>query len=201
VFALRGSFGPAADQIVVANTKGFTGHAMGAGIEDVVAIKALETGIVPPVANFKEVDPELGLLNLSKGGAYPGRVRPAPRRRLRLADRHDLYRHVPTPDGHRPAADQLGYTTRVADPAVFQAWVTRMSGYASADLEVVNRTLRVKDPGPGAADGPADATGPPRPFAAAAQGALAPTAAAARGPGPPNPSQRRRHHRQRPCPP
>jgi hypothetical protein len=44
---------------------------MATGIEDVLAVKALETGLVPPVANFKEVDPELGLLNLSKGGKYP----------------------------------------------------------------------------------------------------------------------------------
>ena len=50
--ALRSTFGPQADSIVIANTKGFTGHAMGAGIEDVVAIKALETGIVPPVPNY-----------------------------------------------------------------------------------------------------------------------------------------------------
>src|SRR5208337_5297162 len=69
--ALRHVFGEDADRIVIANTKGFTGHAMGAGIEDVVAVKALETGCVPPVANFKEVDPELGQLNLSKGAAYP----------------------------------------------------------------------------------------------------------------------------------
>ena len=34
----------AADQIVIANTKGFTGHAMATGIEDVLAVKALETG-------------------------------------------------------------------------------------------------------------------------------------------------------------
>ncbi|MCO5308806.1 MAG: acyltransferase domain-containing protein [Austwickia sp.] len=39
--ALRDAFGAAADQIVITNTKGFTGHAMGAGIEDVLAIKAL----------------------------------------------------------------------------------------------------------------------------------------------------------------
>ena len=71
IHALRGVFGDAADRIVIANTKGFTGHAMGTGIEDVVAVKALETGCVPPVANFKEVDPELGVLNLSRGGAYP----------------------------------------------------------------------------------------------------------------------------------
>ena len=36
-----------------------------------VAVKALETGIVPPVPNFREPDPELGRLNLSRGGAYP----------------------------------------------------------------------------------------------------------------------------------
>ena len=71
IHALRGVFGDVADRIVIANTKGFTGHAMGTGIEDVVAVKALETGCVPPVANFKEVDPELGQLNLSKGGGYP----------------------------------------------------------------------------------------------------------------------------------
>ena len=71
VNALRHVFGDAAGQIVIANTKGFTGHAMATGIEDVLAVKALETGLVPPVPNFKEVDPELGLLNLSKGGAYP----------------------------------------------------------------------------------------------------------------------------------
>ena len=65
------SSAPAADSIVIANTKGFTGHAMGAGIEEVVAVKSLETGIVPPVPNFREIDPELGPLNLSKGGAYP----------------------------------------------------------------------------------------------------------------------------------
>ena len=39
----------------------------------IVAIKALETGIVPPVPNYKEPDPELGELNLSRGGAYPVR--------------------------------------------------------------------------------------------------------------------------------
>lgn len=69
--ALRHVFGKDADQIVIANTKGFTGHAMATGIEDVVAVKALETGCVPPVVNFKEIDPELGTLNLSKGGIYP----------------------------------------------------------------------------------------------------------------------------------
>ena len=71
VIALRNTFGEAANDIVVANTKGFTGHPMGVGVEDVIAVKILEYGIVPPVPNFKEVDPDLGVLNLSRGGRYP----------------------------------------------------------------------------------------------------------------------------------
>ena len=69
VASLRSVFGPPASQIVMANTKGLTGHPMGAGIEDVVAVKSLETGLVPPIANFKEADPELGELNLSAAAA------------------------------------------------------------------------------------------------------------------------------------
>jgi len=71
IHALRQVFGEDADRIVIANTKGFTGHPMGVGLEDVLAVKALETGIVPPVPNFKDADPELGSLNLSKGGEHP----------------------------------------------------------------------------------------------------------------------------------
>ena len=90
-------FRDAADKIVVANTKGATGHPMAVGIEDVVGVKILETGIVPPVPNFKEVDPELGTLNLSKGGLLPGAVRAAAGGRLRFADLHD-----PDPLGAHP---------------------------------------------------------------------------------------------------
>jgi len=71
VMALRHTFGESANNIIVANTKGFTGHPMGVGVEDVIAVKILEYGIVPPVPNFREVDPDLGPLNLSRGGRYP----------------------------------------------------------------------------------------------------------------------------------
>ena len=89
IHALRHVFGDVADRIVIANTKGFTGHAMGTGIEDVVAVKALETGCVPPVANFKEVDPELGHVEPVERRRLSRRVRVTPGRRLRLADQHD----------------------------------------------------------------------------------------------------------------
>ena len=147
VYALRRVFGDRADDIVVANTKGFTGHPMGVGIEDVVAVKVLETGIVPPVANFKEIDPELGALNLSKGGAYPVEYA------LRLGAGFgsqismSLERLVKSPSGDRPRPENLGFATRVADESVWSRWLAAVSGYDQPDLEVVQRTLRVKDQG------------------------------------------------------
>ena len=70
VKALRDTFGASADELVIANTKGFTGHPMGVGIEDAAMFYGLLTGKIPPIANHKEVDPELGNLKLSKGGVY-----------------------------------------------------------------------------------------------------------------------------------
>jgi acyl transferase domain-containing protein/NAD(P)-dependent dehydrogenase (short-subunit alcohol dehydrogenase family)/acyl carrier protein len=147
IYALRRVFGDAADQIVIANTKGLTGHAMATGIEEVLAVKALETGVVPPVANFKEIDPELGALNLSKGGTYPIEYA------LRLGAGFgsqismSLLRWVPAKDGTRRSANDLGYAYRIADKPAWDAWLATVAGRPAADLEVVNRTLRVRDQG------------------------------------------------------
>ncbi len=145
IHALRQVFGEVADQVVIANTKGFTGHAMATGIEDVVAVKALETSCVPPVANFKEVDPELGQLNLSKGGIYP--IEYALRLGAGFGSQISmtLMRWVPSRDGVRPNANALGYAYRIADENVWSEWLTRIAGHPAPDLEVVQRTLRVRD--------------------------------------------------------
>ena len=145
IHALRGVFGDVADRIVIANTKGFTGHAMGTGIEDVVAVKALETGCVPPVANFKEVDPELGQLNLSKGGSYP--VEYAIHLGAGFGSQISmmLLHWVKTKDGVRRAPNALGYAYRIADETAWSAWLNGIAGHPTADLETVHRTLRVRD--------------------------------------------------------
>ncbi|MFZ3214290.1 MAG: SDR family NAD(P)-dependent oxidoreductase [Terriglobales bacterium] len=145
--ALRRVFGSAADQIVIANTKGYTGHAMATGIEDVLAVKSLETGLVPPLPNFKEVDPELGALNLSKGGKYP--VEYALRLGAGFGSQISmtLLRWVATKDGVRPGPNALGYSYRIADVATWQSWLNRIAQYPTADLEVIHRTLRVRDQG------------------------------------------------------
>ncbi len=131
VVALRQTFGEAAKEIVVANTKGFTGHPMGVGIEDVIALKILEYGIVPPVPNYKEVDPDLGELNLSRGGRYPVQYA------LHLAAGFGsqisltLTRRIP------------GVLDRVENKPRYQRWLDDVSGYDYAELEVEKRNLRI----------------------------------------------------------
>ena len=145
--ALRRVFGPDADAVVITNTKGFTGHAMGAGVEDVVAIKSLETGLVPPVPNYKEPDPELGQLNLSVGGSYPVRYA------LRLGAGFGsqiamtLMRWTPMPDGRHRLPDELGYEYRIVDQPARRRWLTTVAGTADAELEVVQHRLRLVDTG------------------------------------------------------
>jgi 3-oxoacyl-[acyl-carrier-protein] synthase II len=59
--AIRKVFGDWADRgLVVSSTKSMTGHMLGAagGAEAVFALKALETGVVPPTVNVDEQDPE-----------------------------------------------------------------------------------------------------------------------------------------------
>ena len=145
IHALRKIFGDMADRIVIANTKGFTGHAMGTGIEDVVAVKALETGLVPPVANFKEVDPELGVLNLSRGGSYP--VEYALHLGAGFGSQISmiLLRWVKTADGTRRSPDALGYSYRIADTPAWNSWLTTIAGHPDSKLEVLHRTLRIHD--------------------------------------------------------
>jgi acyl transferase domain-containing protein/acyl carrier protein len=135
VFALRKTFDASANDLVVCNTKGFTGHPMGVGVEDAVAVKILEKQMVPPVPNYREPDPELGTLNLSKGGHYPVRYA------LRLAAGF----------GSQIAMTVLrridGLEERVSDRAAYQRWLSEISGYPAPTLEVEKRTLRIKDNG------------------------------------------------------
>ncbi|MCB1254597.1 MAG: hypothetical protein KDB39_15455, partial [Austwickia sp.] len=196
--ALRDAFGAAADQIVITNTKGFTGHAMGAGIEDVLAIKALETGIVPPVPNYKVPDPTLGNLNLSRGGSYPVEFA------LRLAAGFGsqialtMIRWTPMPDKAHRAPNQLGYAYRVIDRQAWQAWLDTLAGSPGSALEVDHRRLRIADRGAPATPHTwttrvpvpyvAELSGTPQPVATSAPqgvaGAPAPVAAPAPVPAP-----------------
>ncbi len=148
VVALRRVFGDAVDRIVVANTKGHTGHPMAVGIEDALAVRMLETGVIPPVANFREVDPELGMLNLSRGGSQPVRYA------LRLGAGFgsqiamSLLRWTPPPDGARRAPNDVGFRHRIVDRGAWERWLAGIAGAQVGELEVVRRVLRVRSGSP-----------------------------------------------------
>lgn len=61
--AIKRVFGDHARQLAISSTKSVHGHALGAAgaIEIIAAIKALETGTVPPTANYTEPDPQCDL--------------------------------------------------------------------------------------------------------------------------------------------
>ncbi|MFN3201150.1 MAG: SDR family NAD(P)-dependent oxidoreductase [Bradymonadia bacterium] len=134
--ALRRTFGDAANSVVIANTKGFSGHPMGAGIEDAVVLKGMQRQKLPPIANFKVPDPTLGDLRLSQGGPhelqYALRLAAGFGSQLALV----LYRAMSTIHTH-PNED------RVDDRALYRRWVGSLIGADQAEVEVVKRVLRV----------------------------------------------------------
>ena len=56
--AIKKAFGENAYKIPISSTKSMVGHMLGAagGVEAIAAVKALQTGIVPPTAGYKEPD-------------------------------------------------------------------------------------------------------------------------------------------------
>ena len=61
--AIKRAFGAHASRLMVSSTKSMSGHLLGAagGLEAIVCVKALESGIVPPTINLDEPDPECDL--------------------------------------------------------------------------------------------------------------------------------------------
>jgi 3-oxoacyl-[acyl-carrier-protein] synthase II len=72
--AIRAVFGAQAERLPVSSTKGATGHLLGAAgaLEALFAVRALETGTLPPTLNLDDPDPECALDHVAN------RARPAP---------------------------------------------------------------------------------------------------------------------------
>lgn len=61
--AFKKALGEQAYKAHISSTKSMTGHMLGAtgAVEAIAAVKALETGIIPPTIGYKEPDPECDL--------------------------------------------------------------------------------------------------------------------------------------------
>jgi acyl transferase domain-containing protein/NAD(P)-dependent dehydrogenase (short-subunit alcohol dehydrogenase family)/acyl carrier protein len=136
--ALRHVFRAQVGEVEVSNTKGMTGHTMGASIEDVTAAKALQWGRVPPVVNHKIPDPALEGLKLSKGSSRSFQYA------LRMAagfgsqGNYVLLKRAAVGD------------QRITNPASYQSWLRAISGQEAPEVMELGRMLVIKDSNPGA---------------------------------------------------
>ncbi len=133
IHALRATFGDNATKIPIANTKGFTGHTMGVGVEDVVALRCLQKSLLPPIPNLKQPDPEFADLNLSRGGKCDAKYA------LRLAAGFGsqivmaLYKSMSREEN------------RITDLHSHRAWLKAVTGYSDPVISVENRTLKAAE--------------------------------------------------------
>ncbi|MBI4063630.1 MAG: SDR family NAD(P)-dependent oxidoreductase [Elusimicrobia bacterium] len=131
--ALKKTFGANVSKVIVANTKGFTGHSMGAGIEDPLAVWSLVSGEIPPIANYKEPDADLAGITLSPGGkmelTYALRLAAGFGSQLAMTFIQKAWtRGVP----------------RIYAPKQHLQWLGAISGIENPECETVNNTLRLK---------------------------------------------------------
>ncbi len=72
---IRASFGAHSPKIWVSSTKSMHGHALGAAgaIEAIATVLALHKGVIPPTANFTELDPQCEI-NVVANESLPAQV-------------------------------------------------------------------------------------------------------------------------------
>lgn len=132
VRALRKSFGDNATRIPIANSKGYTGHTMGVGVEDVLALRCLQKRMIPPIPNLKQPDPEFSDMNLSRGGpcnaSHVLRLAAGFGSQIVMA----LYRIISRDEN------------RIADLGAHRNWLQEVTSYPDPVVFIENRTLKVR---------------------------------------------------------
>ncbi len=133
VRALRSTFKESAKIIPIANTKGFTGHTMGVGVEDIVALRCLQKKFLPPIPNLKVPDPEFQDMNLSAGGpseaSYAFRLAAGFGSQIVMS----LYKVMACEEN------------RVTDFGANRQWLKEITGFKDPVITIENRILKVKN--------------------------------------------------------
>ncbi len=129
VTALKTTFSHFLKDICISNTKGFTGHTLGAAIEDVVMIKALQKRKAPPIANLKKIPVHFRELNFSS--------------KKKINSEYGL--HLAAGFGSHLA---FLFVRRIEENAFnnnkeYMKWVERISGTINPQLKIIDNTLCV----------------------------------------------------------
>ncbi len=129
VAALKKAYPEDYTRITISNTKGYTGHTLGAAVEDAVLVKALQAGVVPPVANLTDIPEEFRELKLN-------------RRQTRGDFEYGL--HLSAGFGSHYAFAFFRRQTEAAreNNASYLDWLREITGAEQVDLTISHRTLR-----------------------------------------------------------
>jgi len=129
VTALETAFAGHLNDICISNTKGFTGHTLGAAIEDVVLVKALQQRKAPPIANLTKVPAHFQKLNFSG--------------QEKIDSEYGL--HLSAGFGSHFA---FMFVKRVQENPVegnlaYHRWLRKVSGVQKPELKIIDNTLCV----------------------------------------------------------
>ena len=127
--ALKTAFPKDFNRITITNTKGYTGHTLGAGIEDAVMVKGLQKGMFPPVANLVHVPEEFSDLNFAASGNKDYQF--------------GLHFSAGFGSHHAFLMVQRLEENKVENNEVYKAWLAKITGSEAPMLAVVNKTLCV----------------------------------------------------------
>ena len=127
VTVLETVFADHLNNICISNTKGFTGHTLGAAIEDVVLVKALQKRKAPPIANLKKIPEHFKKLNFSS--------------HENIDAEYGL--HLAAGFGSHFA---FMFVKRIEENSVegnvrYQNWIKQITGSEEPDLKIIDNTL------------------------------------------------------------
>jgi len=127
ITALKKAYPDHFGHITITNTKGFTGHTLGAAIEDAVLVKVLQDGMAPPIANLADIPTEFKDLNFSRHASGD----------------FQYGLHYSAGFGSHFA---FLFLKRIAERdtqnnRVYEQWLQKVSGSQNPELKIINNTL------------------------------------------------------------
>ena len=130
ITALKQAYPDYFGNITITNTKGFTGHTLGAAIEDAVLVKVLQDGMAPPIANLANIPAEFKDLNFSQHASGD----------------FQYGLHYSAGFGSHFA---FLFLKRIQEKTVennqlYEQWLRKVSGTQAPELKIINNTLCVE---------------------------------------------------------
>jgi len=128
VASLKRTFPNHYRDITITNTKGYTGHTLGAAIEDAVMVKALQHRQVPPIANLTKIPEEFSDLRFGRDTAKGP---------------FEYGLHYAAGFGSHFAFLMIRRLeeNQAADNPQYQSWLQQISGLKRPRLTTINNTL------------------------------------------------------------